>query len=237
MIAAACLLLALAALPVSAAPADPEAADPTPADSVPAAPAAPAPADLASADDDSAAADTTSDPAAAGPPRAATGARLFETWDLGVDAGVLVPAGPLARVLDPAPQLGFRLLSSYYGPWRAWASIDLARLDGAASPVAVGMATGTAGLAWQPPSAWIPSPGIGLAYHYARALGKADGADEYLFLEDGESEFGSRTSLRWGFPLGKRLALSAGARWEAMFTAPEYGHAFAIHLGAAWTRR
>lgn len=165
------------------------------------------------------------------------GARLFLTWDLEADAGVLFPAGRLAEVLDPAPSLGIRLVSSYYGPWRAWASLDLARLDGAASPAAVGMATGAAGLLWKPASAWIPSPGFGLAYHYVRALEKDDPADEYLFLEDGESEFGSRAALRWSVPFGKRVALLAGARWDMMFTAPDYGHAFAIHLGAAWTRR
>lgn len=171
------------------------------------------------------------------PAETSPGARLFETWEIGLDAGILFPAGGLADVLDPAPVLGFRLLSSYYGPWRAWASIDMARLDGDASPASVGMASGASGLAWQPSQPWIPSPGIGLAYHYVRALRKRAAADEYLFLEDGESEFGMRAALRWSLPALRSLSLSAGARWEAMFTAPEYGHAFAIHLGAAWTRR
>lgn len=166
-----------------------------------------------------------------------SGARLFETLEISVEGGILVPQGDLAEVLDAAPLPGIRLTTSYYGNWRAWASMAGARLDGPESPVAVGWLASVAGLEYRHGPAWIPALGAGLGLYYIRGLEEAgEEGGGYLFLEDGESEFGMQGSLRWTRRLGKVLGLHAGIRFDLMFTAPRYSRAAALNLGASWTR-
>lgn len=166
-----------------------------------------------------------------------SGARLFETLEFSVEGGILVPQGDLAEVLDAAPLPGIRLTTSYYGNWRAWASMAGARLDGPGSPVAVGWLASAAGLEYHHGPAWIPALGAGIGLYYIRGLEEAgEEGGGYLFLEDGESEFGMQGSLRWTRRLGRVLGLHAGIRWDLMFTAPSYSRAVALNLGASWTR-
>lgn len=168
----------------------------------------------------------------AGGAGAGAGARPFETWEAGLEGGWLMPLGDLAEVLDPAPLLGFRAATSYYGDWRATAGVSGARLDGAGSPVPVAFVAGAAGLEWRSRRPWIPAPGAALALYYVRATRDTD---EYLFLDDGESEFGFQGGLRWRVPLARRAGLDAGVRWDMMFTRPDYSHAAAATAGVTWT--
>lgn len=183
----------------------------------------------------------TADPAQSTPsaPPTPRGARLFETVELAAQAGLWTPTGGLADIVDPAPLFGARLTSSYYGSWRAFGDLSGAHLAGPARAPSLLFAAGTAGLEWRAATAWIPSPGLGLTLNYVRMLeaggaGETPGAETYLFLEDGESEFGMQASLRWGLPLGSKARLEAGGRWELMFTEPRYGQAAALLLGGAW---
>lgn len=167
-------------------------------------------------------------------PGSATPARLFEWWEFAGGGGVLLPLGDLAEVLDPAPLAGFRAATSYYGSWRAFGTLSAARLDGARSPAAVGLASAAAGLEWRPPVPWAPAAGGGLGLHYVRALESIPG-ETYYFLSDGETEFGLRSHLRWGFAMSASLALEAGASWDLLFTGPEYSHLASFQAGIAWT--
>lgn len=174
----------------------------------------------------------------AGAPRAGagTGARLFETWEAAVEGGLLAPVGDLAEVLDPAPLLGLRLTTSYFRAWRASATLSGSLLDGPESPVPVAWIAGAAGLEWQSPRPWIPAPGAALALYYVRATEDGGPGEGYLFLEDGESEFGFQAGLRWRLPASRRLGIEAGIRWDLMFTRPSLSHAASAAIGAAWTR-
>lgn len=163
------------------------------------------------------------------------GARLFETLELSLESGILLPLGDLADILDPAPLAGFRLATSYYGDWRATASLAGAHLDGPGSPAAVGFAAAAAGLEWKGGPAWAPAAGTGLGLYYARATGVDRNHGEYLFLEDGESEFGMQASLRWGRSLGGSVGVETGLRWDLMLTAPEYSHMASWQVGVRWT--
>jgi hypothetical protein len=165
---------------------------------------------------------------------ASGGAVLFETWELSAEAGDQSPMRDLAGVLDAAAMGGLRAATSYYGAWRAFGTMSMARLDGPRSPAAVGFAALVSGLEWRPPSAWAPALGGGLGLYYARALERVPG-EEYYFLNDGETEFGMRGSLRWGLPVGASLRLEAGAGWDLLFTGPEYSHLASLHMGVAWT--
>lgn len=163
------------------------------------------------------------------------GARLFETWEAALEGGVLAPVGDLAEVLDPAPLLGLRATTSYYRAWRAVATLSGALLDGPDSPVPVAWIAGAAGLEWRPPRPWIPSPGAALSLYYVRATEDRGPGEEYLFLDDGESEFGIQSGLRWRLPLSRKLGIEAGIRWDLMFTRPSLSHAASASAGAAWT--
>lgn len=164
-----------------------------------------------------------------------TGARLFETWEAAAEGGVLMPLGDLSDVLDPALLAGLRLTTSYYRDWQAVASLSGALLDGPDSPVAVAWAAGSGGLEWREGRAWIPALGLALALYYIHAVGADNREEEYLFLEDGESEFGIQGTCRWLLPLARKAGLQIGIRWDMMFTRPDYTHAAAAVAGIAWT--
>ena len=164
------------------------------------------------------------------------GARLFETLEISIEEGILVPQGSLGNLLDPAVFSGAHITTSYFGDWRAWASMAGAWLDGPESPVAVVLVASATGLEFQRGPAWMPALGAGLALYYVRSPEAEKEEMEYLFLEDGESEFGIQGSARWTLRLGKTLGLHAGARWDLMFTSPRYSRAAGINLGASWTR-
>lgn len=168
------------------------------------------------------------------PPSGSAGARLFQSWEIAGSGGVLLPIGDLADILDPAPLAGFRAVTSYYGSWRAFGTFSAARLDGPRSPAAVGLASLAAGLEWRPRSAWAPAAGGGLGLHYVRALESLP-RETYYFLSDGETEFGLRSHLRWGFSMSSSLALEAGASWDLLFTGPDYSNLAAFQVGIAWT--
>lgn len=162
------------------------------------------------------------------------GARLFETLELAVQAGLWTPVGGLADIVDPAPLFGIRFTSSYYGSWRAYGDLSGARLTGPPLAPSLAFATGSAGLEWRCRSPWIPWAGLGLSLNYVRALETDLDEETYLFLADGESEFGMQASLRWGLPMGRKARLEAGGRWDLMFTEPRYGHGAALLLGVSW---
>lgn len=164
------------------------------------------------------------------------GARLFETLEIAIEGGMLLPQGELGEILEASPLPAIRLTTSYYGNWGAWASMAGTRLDGPGSPVAVGWLASVAGLEYRHGPAWIPAVGAGIGLYYVRSLEAGEEGSGYLFLQDGESEFGMQGSLRWTRRLGRALGLHAGIRFDLMFTAPRYSRATALNLGASWTR-
>lgn len=196
--------------------------------------AAPAAADEAPGESGSGPVAESLDSSGAG--KTGSGARLFETLEISIEGGMLAPLGDLAEVLDASPLPGIRLTTSYYGNWSAWASMAGTRLDGPGSPVAVGWLASVAGLEYRHGPVWVPALGAGIGLYYVRSLEAGKQGGGYLFLEDGESEFGMQGSLRWTRRLGRALGLHAGVRFDLMFTSPRYSRATALNLGASWTR-
>lgn len=158
----------------------------------------------------------------------------FKAWETALETGILLPQGDLADVLAPAPLAGARLSTSYYGRWRAVGALSYTRLDGPDSPASVDYVAAAAGLAWRAPRPWIPGVESALVLHYVRAAEVDPSHQGYLFLEDGESEFGTRAGLLWEAPFGASLRCMAGARWDLLFTGPEYSHLATLLLGVAW---
>jgi hypothetical protein len=230
------LILMLAAIPALAAPADTTLAATPDSGSAPGDPApAETPENPASGTAPEASSPAEASPGDSTPARPPRGARLFETLEFAGEAGILVPLGDLADLLDPAPLLGARFTTSYYRSWKAYASLSASRVENAPNQAAIALAIAAAGLEARPGPAWIPNPGLGLSLAYIRILSRDEGQDEYLFMDDGESEFGLQGSLRWIVPLGSRLSLQAGGRWDLMFTGPEYSHAASALVGASGT--
>lgn len=163
------------------------------------------------------------------------GARMFETLELAGEAGIFFPLGRLRDVLDPAPMAGLRATTSYYGNWRATAGLSAVLLEGPGSPASVALALAAAGLEWRGGPVWIPKPALALGLAYVRTVEKAEENGDYLFMDDGESEFGIQSSLLWMVPFGSGFQARAGARWDMMFTSPVYSHAASILAGTSWT--
>jgi hypothetical protein len=171
---------------------------------------------------------------------------LFRRLSLEAEGGYAFPGGNLAPILDPVPEFGLRITSSYYGPLRAHARLHVSRPDGAGSPAPVTLATGGVGLEWRGPSgwpasrawmAWLPAPGLGVSLHYARVSPPDEPAEREFFMEDGESEFGFYPFLRWHIPLGPpggAFFLVADLRQDIMLTEPRYSRLFSTHIGAGW---
>ena len=65
-------------------------------------------------------------------------------------------------------------------------------------------------------------------------LRRKAGEDRYLFLEDGESEFGIYPFLHWTVPFAKAWGLGLGMRWDVIFNAPPYGQMAAAQAGLKW---
>lgn len=149
--------------------------------------------------------------------------------------GWLAPAGNLAGKLDPAPQAGLRLTTSYFGNWRAHGQFRFCRLDGNDVLASVYLAQAGTGLQWQSPaSPWLPALGMGLGLYYVRIDAKKPWVDRFLFLEEGESEFGFYPFLAWSRRLSKSWRLQWGCQWDVVWSEPEYEHLPSFHLGLGW---
>ena len=59
---------------------------------------------------------------------------LFQRLSLEAEAGYAFPLGNLEPLLDPSPDFGLRITSSYYGPLLAHVRVHAGRLTGANSP-------------------------------------------------------------------------------------------------------
>lgn len=172
------------------------------------------------------------DPSPAPGPR--RGARLFQSFEVSGEAFWFLPVGDLADRIDPAPLLGARFATSYYGAWRAVAGLSAGVVEAREEAFPIVLAIAAAGLEWRPGPAYLPKPGLGLSLNYIRARDRDKGEVEYLFMDDGESEFGLQGSLRWSLPLRGRLRVEAGGRWDLMFTEPSLSHGASGLLGAAY---
>jgi hypothetical protein len=159
---------------------------------------------------------------------------LFTAFSLEARSDYVVPMGNLRSVLDPGAGMGLRLSSPYYRSLDAFVFLDVARLAARDGTLPVLFGGGGPGLEWAGLPAWLPRPGGGAALYLARIGADDDPENRYEFLHGGESEFGIFASLRWEVSLGRRLALSAGARWDEILTSPESSRMFAASLGIGW---
>jgi hypothetical protein len=159
---------------------------------------------------------------------------LFQRMSLEAEGGYVFPAGNLSPILDPQPELGLRITSSYYGPLAAHARFHASRQDGGGSPVPVLMAAAGVGLEWRGPSWYLPAAGLGVSLNYARVSHANVPVGREFFMEDGESEFGFYPFLRWHIPLGGSWFLVADVVSDVILTEPEYSRMFSTHLGAGW---
>lgn len=211
----------------AAAPMDPTKADPAKPDSAAVDPVDST--DLAAEDEP---AEDTAGADSAKAPKRNPGARLFQSWELAGEGGIYMPMGRLGDIIDPAPVAGLRMATSYYGDWRAVAGISGGVLAGPGTDVALAVAA--AGLEWRTGPSWLPKPGLGISLTYVRSTGEKEEEVEYLFMDDGESEFGIQSSLQWIIPAGPSLRIRAGGRYDMTFTEPVYSHALSFAAGAGW---
>lgn len=162
-------------------------------------------------------------------------ADILHDPELVASLGLLMPAGSLAGKLDPAPQAGLRLTTSYFGNWRAHGQFRFCRLDGSDVLASAFLAQAGTGLQWQSPvSPWLPALGMGLGLYYVRIDEKKPGVDHYLFLEEGESEFGFYPFLAWSRRLSHSWHLHWGFHWDVIWSEPESGHLPSLHAGLGW---
>lgn len=137
----------------------------------------------------------------------------FATGEIALRGGLLVPAGSLSRLFDPAPRLGASLATSHWGSVRSRLDIDYARLDGD-SPLH--FVHGAAGFDWAP----RPFP-VELGASLSLFWVKDDPHPGQTRLSDGgETEFG--IDLRAALPAWRRgpWTLRLEARLEEAFTSP-----------------
>lgn len=162
---------------------------------------------------------------------------LFESAALSAQAGYVMPRGDLRGVLRPAPSLGLRFATSYYGAAEAFAFAEGAWMETRKDAVPVLFAAAGLGLEWAGGPAWLPRPGAGVAMYEARIEAEDDPGDRFPLLHGGESEFGCFPSLRWQASLRERFILWAGGRWDIVFTSRRYSHAASLGMGAGWRWR
>lgn|GEM_PF-3137794 len=169
------------------------------------------------------------------PSRPRAQADILQSPGLEASLGWMAPRGTLSGALDPAPQAGFRLTTSYYGDWRAHGQFRFGRLDGSETLASAYLAQAGAGLQWQSPASWWwPALGAGLGLYYVRVDEKKPPDGPYLFLEDGESEFGFYPFAAWRRPLAGSLYAHWGMQWDVIWSEPDTGHLLSFHAGLGW---
>jgi hypothetical protein len=158
---------------------------------------------------------------------------LFQRLSLEAEGGYLFPQGNLEPVLDPSPDFGLRITSSYYGPFLAHVRFHGGRLDGG-SPVPVLFASGGVGLEWRGSRVYLPALGLGASLNYGRVSHDDVPAGRTFFMEDGESEFGFYPFLRWHIPVRRAFFLIGEIRNDVMLTEPRYSRMITTSIGAGW---
>jgi hypothetical protein len=167
-------------------------------------------------------------------PAVHAGTDLFKAFACEARLSYLAPAGNLADALRPAPGAGLRVATPYYGRSDAFLFLDIAGTEARSGSIPVRFGAVGLGLEWTGLPAYLPRPGAGAAMYEARIRAEDDPDGRFPFLHGGEAEFGSFASLRWERPLGRSALLSASARWDVIFTLPEYSQFFSASVGAGW---
>lgn len=162
------------------------------------------------------------------------GSELFQRLSLEAEGGYAFPRGNLESVLDPSPDFGLRITSSYHGPFLAHVRLHGGRLDGGKSPVPVLLATGGVGLEWRGTLRYLPAVGLGVSLNYGRVSKDDVPAGRSFFMEDGESEFGFYPFLRWHIPVRRAFFLVGEIRNDVMLTEPGYSRMTSTLIGAGW---
>jgi hypothetical protein len=162
-------------------------------------------------------------------------ADILQSPGLEASVGWMAPQGNLDGALDPTPQAGLRFTTSYYGDWRAHGQFRYCHLDGSETLASAHLAQAGAGLQWQSPASWWwPALGAGLGLYYVRVDEKKPPDRPYLFLDDGESEFGFYPFAAWQRPLAGSLYAHWGVQWDIIWSAPDKGHLLSLHAGLGW---
>jgi hypothetical protein len=168
----------------------------------------------------------------AAPCRAAS--ELLQRLSLEAEGGYAFPQGNLEPVLDPSPDFGLRVTSSYYGPFQAHVRLHAGRMTGGNGPVPVLCAAGGAGLEWRGTRMYLPGLGLGVSLNYGRVSRDDVPAGRSFFMEDGESEFGFYPFLRWHIPVRRAFFLVGEIRNDVMLTEPGYSRIISTVIGAGW---
>lgn len=161
---------------------------------------------------------------------------LFRRIELEALLGAVVPAGDLRSRLDPGPSAGARMITSYWGSWRAYGSLLWAQVGASGEFQRIDLLQFGAGFARESRSLALPGPRLGLVASEVRGE-RVSGEGERLQLESGEMEFGLDAGLLWHFVRGARFQARAGLDWCIVLSEPRWTHLPGLHLGAGWALR
>lgn len=161
---------------------------------------------------------------------------LFRAIELDAIAGAVVPAGDLRSSLDPGPLVGGRMVTSYWGPWRAYASLLGARIGATGDFRAIHLLQVGAGFTREPQSRLLPGPRLGLIASEVRGTRVTEDGPR-LQIESGEMEFGMDGGLLWHLVRGVRFQARAGLDWCIVLSEPRWTHLPGFHASAGWRIR